>query len=120
MIVLQELSHMRLEDQGEGNVKTIITNHKLLTSFVDWYNKWLFAKPEDKVLVESKELPIIHGLLYYGEKVKTEGKKEVTVILTDIKNDSMKDLGYIININDADTLAEKGLVQEKFQQMPAK
>lgn len=113
MEVYKGLGYMDLVDMGEGQVKTIIKNHKLLTSFVDWYNKWLFEKEDKRIHVAEKELPIIKGLLFYADKVKEEGKDDVTVNLTEIQNESMKDLNYVVSVNDADSLAEKGLVNDK-------
>jgi len=33
--------------------------------------------------------------------------------LTDMQNNSMRDLNFLFSVNEADPLAEKGLVQEK-------
>lgn len=113
MEVYQGLGYMQLIDMGEGQTKTIIKDHELLSKFTDWYNKWLFEKEDKRILITEKELPIIKGLLFYANKVREESKEEVTVNLTEIQNESMKDLNYVISTNDADGLAEKGLVKDK-------
>lgn len=108
-----ELGYMKTEDLGEGNVKTVILNHGLITHFVDWYNKWIFSKEGDKVVVEENEMFTIHALLHYGKLNRVDGKSEVTVNLTDMQNSSMKDLERQFSATDPDSLASKGLVQEK-------
>ncbi|HAG91325.1 MAG TPA: hypothetical protein DCL41_05610, partial [Bdellovibrionales bacterium] len=40
-------------------------------------------------------------------------KGEVQVNLTEMQNNSMKDLNTLFNTSDADSLAEKGLAEEK-------
>lgn len=113
MEIYKGLGYMDLIDMGEGQIKTIIKDHDTLTTFVDWYNKWLFEKEDKRIHVAEKELSIIKGLLFYANKDRDESQEEVTVNLTQIQNDSMKDLNYVISVNDADILAEKGLVNEK-------
>ncbi|HAG90643.1 MAG TPA: porin, partial [Bdellovibrionales bacterium] len=43
MEVLSALGHMKVEDLGEGKRRITIVNHKLITAFTDWYNKYLFT-----------------------------------------------------------------------------
>ncbi|MBT4762138.1 MAG: Crp/Fnr family transcriptional regulator [Bdellovibrionaceae bacterium] len=111
--VLAEMQIMKTEDLGEGQIKTIILNHDLLTHFTDWYNKYLFAKEGDKVTVEERELPALHALIFYGEKVEEKSEDKVTINLTAAQNDSMKDLGHLFQATDVDTLIEKKLVDDK-------
>ncbi|MCB0422399.1 MAG: Crp/Fnr family transcriptional regulator [Bdellovibrionales bacterium] len=113
MEVLSGLGHMIYEEIGEGKQKIVIKNHKQLTQFVDWYNDWIFKDASKKIEVEEKELPVLRALVHYGSKIEPDEKGEVNLNLTNMQNDSMKDLGYVVSVNDADNLAEKGLVNEK-------
>lgn len=113
MLTLQGLGIMKIEDLGEGRQKLTILDHRKLTGFVDWFNKYLFTEESKRVTVTEKELPALRALLFYGKKETPNEKGEVTVSLTDIQNSSMKDLNYLFQTNDADSLAEKGLTQEK-------
>ena len=112
MEILAALKIMKVEDLGEGKKKIVITNHKLLTDFVDWYNKYLFTEESKRTTVEEKELPVVRALVHYGKTAPSKDGK-VTVSLTEMQNNSMKDLGYLFSVSDADPLAAKGLTDEK-------
>jgi len=113
MEVYQSMSFMKIEDLGEGKKKISILNHKLLTDFTDWYNKYLFTEESKRITVEEKELDVLRALVFYGKKQTPNDKGEVTVNLTEMQNNSMKDLGKVIDINMPDPLVEKKLIQDK-------
>lgn len=113
MEALQGFGIMKVEDVGEGRKKVTILKHAFLADFVDWYNEYLFKDESKRITIEEKELPALKALLFYGGKATPNDKGEVQVSLTEIQNNSMKDLGQLINVNSTDSLAEKGLVQDK-------
>lgn len=113
MEVLQALNIMKVEDLGEDKKRITILNHKLLTDFTDWYNKYLFTEQNKRVTVEEKELPTLRALVFYGKKATPDDKGFVKVNLTEMQNNSMRDLNTLFSVNDADPFAEKGLVNEK-------
>ncbi len=113
MEVLQALAIMKVEEIGEGKKRVTVLNHERITKFTDWYNKYLFTEESKRVTVEEKELPTLKALVFYGSKATPDDKGFVKVNLTDMQNSSMKDLNHLFNVNDADSLVEKGLVQEK-------
>lgn len=113
MEVFQALNLMKVEDLGEGRKRVTILNHKLLTDFTDWYNKYLFTDAKKRVAIEEKEMPTLRALVFYGKKQTPDANGLVKVSLTEMQNSSMRDLNTLFGVNDADPLAEKGLVQEK-------
>lgn len=114
MEVLSAMKIMKVEDLGEGKKKITILNHKLLTDFTDWYNKYLFTEESKRITVEEKELPALRALAFYGQKqTPNEKTSKVTVNLTEMQNNSMKDLGSLFSVSDADSIASKGLAEEK-------
>jgi hypothetical protein len=113
MEVLSGLGFMKVEDLGEGKKKVTLLKHQQLADFVDWYNKYLFTEEAKRVTIEPKEMMMLKALIFYGKKEAPNDKGEVTVDLTDLQNNSMRDFNQLININDGDALAEKGLVGEK-------
>lgn len=113
MEALQGMQIMKVEDLGEGRKKVTILKHDFLSKFVDWYNEYLFKDEGKRITITEKELPGLKALAFYGQKQTPNEKGEVVVSLTDVQNNSMKDLGMLINVNATDTLAEKGLVQDK-------
>jgi CRP-like cAMP-binding protein len=113
MEVLQALNIMKVEELGEGKKRVTILNHKVLTDFTDWYNRYLFTEENKRVTLEEKHLQTARALVFYGKKQAPDDKGFVKVSLTDMQNNSMKDLNNLFSVNDADPLVEKGLVQEK-------
>jgi CRP/FNR family transcriptional regulator, cyclic AMP receptor protein len=113
MEALQGFGIMKVEDLGEGKKKISLLKHQFLADFVDWYNEYLFKDESKRITIDEKDMPGLKALLFYGNKMTPNEKGEVKVSLTDIQNNSMKDLGQLINVNSTDALAEKGLVQDK-------
>lgn len=113
MEVLASMGHMIYEEIGEGKQKIVIKDHKQFTQFVDWYNDWIFKDESKKIEVMEKELPALKALVHYGSQLEPDDKGEVNANLTEMQNNSMKDLGYVFSVNDADSFAEKGLTNDK-------
>lgn len=113
MEVLSALQLMKVEELGEGKKRVTILNHKVITEFTDWYNKYLFTEQAKRVTVEEKELQTLRALSFYGKKITADDKGFVKVNLTEMQNNSMRDLNFLFSVTEADPLAEKGLVQEK-------
>lgn len=113
MEALQGFGYMKVEDLGEGKQRITILNHAFISDFTDWYNTYLFTEESKRITITEKEMPGMKAMIFYGKKATPNEKGDVKVSLTDMQNNSMKDLGYLVGVNDADTLAEKGLTQEK-------
>ncbi|MCB0412070.1 MAG: cyclic nucleotide-binding domain-containing protein [Bdellovibrionales bacterium] len=113
MEIFSGLGYMKVEDLGEGKKKVSILNHALISQFTDWYNKYLFTEEAKRVTIEPKEMKAMKALIFYGKKQTPNDKGEVKINLTEMQNSSMKDFGHLVGVNDADSLAEKGLIQEK-------
>ncbi len=113
MEALQGLGVMKVEEIGEGRKKVTILKLEFLAKFVDWYNEYLFKDESKRVTITEKEMPGLKALMFYGSKLTPDAKGLVKVSLTDMQNNSMKDLNMLVNVNATDSLAEKGLVQEK-------
>ncbi len=113
MDILGALQIMKVEELGEGKKRITLLKPKLLEDFTDWYNKYLFTEESKRSTVEEKHLPALRALLFYGKKLTPDAKGDVMVNLTEMQNSSMRDLNTLFSVNDADPLAERGLVQEK-------
>lgn len=113
MEVLQAIQLMKVEELGEGKKRITILNHKVITDFTDWYNKYLFTEAAKRVTIEEKELQTMRALVFYAKKLTPDEKGFTKVSLTEMQNSSMRDLNFLFSVNDADPLAEKGLTQEK-------
>lgn len=113
MDVFAAMQMMKIEELGEGKKKITLNKPKLLEDFTDWYNKFLFTEESKRVVVEEKHLAAVRALLFYGAKLTPDEKGDVTVNLTEMQNNSMRDLNTLFSVNDADPLVERGLAQEK-------
>lgn len=111
--ILQSIGVMTVEDLGEGRKKITVLKHDFIMSFVEFYNDWLFKEDSKRTLVEEKDLPILKALLFYGRKQTPDEKGQVKVNLNSIQNESMKDLSYVVSVNDYASVIEKKLVGEK-------
>jgi CRP/FNR family transcriptional regulator, cyclic AMP receptor protein len=112
MNVLMEMQLMKVEDIGEGRQKIVIYKPDFLFSFVEWYNEWLFKKETDRVVIREDEIKILKGVLHFA-KISPKNEKGLSkVSLTQVQNDSMKDLGYLIKTDEVNSLVEKKIVSE--------
>lgn len=114
MEVLQGLGLMKVEDLGEGRQRITVKDPDFLVRFVDFYNDFLFKSEDKRTAIEDKEMKTIKALLFYGKKETPNDKGEVKLNLTQMQNDSMRDLGSLFSPDDVNSLSEKKLVGEKF------
>lgn len=114
--ILMALGHMKVEDLGEGKTKIVVKDVAFFWSFVDFYNDYLFKDEGKRTTVEEKELKIIRGLLFYGEKQGKDDKGKCKLNLTQIQNDSMRDLGWVLEVDAVNSLIEKNLISDKLSE----
>jgi CRP-like cAMP-binding protein len=112
--ILQGMGLTLLEDLGEGRKQVTVIKHDFLMGFVEFYNDWLFKEESKRINIVEKDLPILKALLFYGRKATLDEKtKKVKVNLNSIQNESMKDLGYVVSVNDYAAVIEKKITEEK-------
>lgn len=117
--VLQGLGHMKIEDLGEGKQRLTVFDPDFLVRFVDFYNDFLFKSEDKRTAIDEKEMKTIKALIFYGKKAVEAGtapneKGELKLNLTQMQNDSMRDLGALFSVDDVNSLVEKKLAGEKF------
>lgn len=111
---LKEMGYFQIEDLGEGRKKVVNLNPDFLFEFVDWYNEWLFKQEKDKVSISENETKLLEGILVFARKAEPDPKTGLRkVSLNVVQNESMKELGFLIKVDEINILAEKGLVSEK-------
>lgn len=113
MEVLSGLGLMKVEELGEGKQKITIIKHELLSQFTDWYNNYLFTEESKRVTISEKELPILKAMLFYAKKGEPDSKGFSRISLTDVQNNSMRDLNYLVSVNDVESLIEKKILTDK-------
>lgn len=115
---LNALGYVTLEDMGEGRQRLIIKNLKLLSEFVDYYNEYLFTEEAKRVSIREEDIPTLKALSFYAKKALEAGETKaedgtIKISLTNMQNESMKDLGELIKLEMVDCLVEKSLCSEK-------
>lgn len=113
---LKDLKLFDIQDLGEGQQKIANLNPTFLIKFVDWYNDWLFKQDKDKVTVSDTEVKFLEAVVFYAKKVQPDEKGLRKINVTEMQNDSMRDLGYVFRAEDMNPLTEKKLVSEKTMQ----
>jgi hypothetical protein len=116
MEALQGLGIMKQEDLGEGKQRITLLKKDVLDGFVEFYNEYLFTSEEKRVTVKNDELRVLRALLHFGAKQQPDDKGFTKVSLIEIQNESMKDLGYLVGINDVNGLIKKGLTSDKISE----
>lgn len=110
---LQEMNLMIIEAIGDGQQQYVIINPAMFVEFVEWYNKWLFSREDQRTEIEEGELRLVRALLYFARNNKPDEAGKVTVSLTTIQNDSMRELHETMRVDDFDPLIKKGVISEK-------
>jgi CRP/FNR family cyclic AMP-dependent transcriptional regulator len=118
MTILQALDYMKVEDLGEGRQRITVKKLEQIGEFVDFYNKWLFTEESKRVQIEIAELKLMKALSFYGKNVTPNDKGLTKINLTQIQNESMKDLGYLVQITQWSGLIEKAVISDKISEPP--
>jgi CRP/FNR family transcriptional regulator, cyclic AMP receptor protein len=113
---LKTLGYMSIEDLGEGKQKMLNLQPDFLFEFVDWYTEWLFSSDKEKISLRDDECKIMEGVLHFAAKVSPDAKGLHKINVNDIQNDSMKDLGRLIRVEELNPVIEKKLVSEKIME----
>jgi CRP-like cAMP-binding protein len=110
---LKNLGFLKIENIGDGNQKLTILDLQFLFEFVEWHNKYLFQKEEERFTIEEPEIKIINGLLHFARKLTPNDKGIVKLNLTEVQNESMKELGDVIRVDDVNSLITKKIISDK-------
>lgn len=111
---LTELGYIEQEDRGDGSQKITNLKPQELFSFVDWYNDWLFKQEKDRLAeLNESEIKILNGIIHFAKKASPDKKGLYKVSLNDVQNDSMKEVGSLIKLDDVNPLIEKKYLAEK-------
>lgn len=110
---LESQDILKIENTGDGSNKLHIKKLPLLFEFVEWHNKYLFQREDEKATIEESEIRIINGLLHFARKLTPDAKGVVKLSLTEVQNDSMKELGDLIRVDDVNSLIEKKVIGDQ-------
>jgi CRP-like cAMP-binding protein len=105
--VLQGLGHMKIEDLGEGKQKLTLFKPEMIMAFADFYNEWVFKSEEKRTSIDDKEMKPMRALVHFGRKATPDDKGFVKLNLTQMQNESMRELGYLFSPDEVNSLAEK-------------
>ncbi|QDK37874.1 Crp/Fnr family transcriptional regulator [Bdellovibrio sp. NC01] len=111
---LTDLGYVTQEDRGDGSQKITNLKPQELFGFVDWYNEWLFKQEKDRLPeITEAEVKILNGILLFAKRSEPDRKGLYKVNLNDVQNESMKETGSLIKVDDVNPLIEKKYLTEK-------
>lgn len=116
LVALNEIGLISIEDQGEGKQKIVIKEPDTLFDFVDWHNEWLFMQEKDRVLVREEELKIMKAVIHFGKQLTPNAKGQVKLSLKQMQDDSMRELDFLVKMDDVNSLIEKKLLSDKIME----
>ncbi len=116
MNALSELKLMKVEDMGEGRQRICIYKAEILFGFVEWYNDWLFKQEKDRIHIKEDDLKLMNAVLHFARKLPKNEKGIVKLNVTDVQNDSMRELGYLVKVEDLLPLVEKKLISDQLME----
>lgn len=111
-----ELKLMKVEDIGEGRQKLVIFNPPLLMEFAEWYNEWLFKKETDRAVVREEDIRLLLAVVHFAKKQTPDEKGFVKINLTEIQNESMKELGTLVKVDELNSLSAKKILSEQMME----
>jgi CRP-like cAMP-binding protein len=113
MAILSGLAIVDVRDLGEGRKEVVFKDLEKLLRFVDFYNTFLFKEESKRINVDKKDMKNIRAMMFYGSKETPDAKGKVKINLTQIQNESMKDLGFVLTVNDWEAIISKKISDEK-------
>jgi CRP-like cAMP-binding protein len=116
LMVFEGLNLAKSIDLGEGRKKIIIYKLDLLFQFAEWYNEWLFKKESERIVIKEEELKLLNGVLHFAKKAPKDDKGVTKLNLTNMQNESMKELGYLIRVEETNGLSEKKIIGDHVMQ----
>ncbi len=113
MMILQGMGLLKQEDLGEGKQKITILQLPVIVEFVEWFNELLYKEASKRVVVDEGELKPLSALIHFGKKLQPDEKGKTKISLTQIQNESMKELGFLATPNNFDMMIKKGVMGDK-------
>lgn len=110
---LTELGYLISEDRGDGTQKITIPKPDELFAFVEWHNEWIFKQEKDRLpLLNEAETKTLNGVLHFARKLEPNAKNLRRVNMIEVQNESMKEFGYLLKLEDVGPLIEKKYLHE--------
>lgn len=113
---LNDIGLIIFENLAEGKQKIVIPQPELLFEFVEWHNEWLFKQEKDRIFIKEEELKIMKALLHFGHKTTPNDKGIVKLSLKSVQDESMRELDFLVKVDDVNPLVEKKLISDKIME----
>jgi CRP/FNR family cyclic AMP-dependent transcriptional regulator len=113
---MNDIGLIILESQGEGKQKIVIKKPDMLFEFVEWHNEWLFKQEKDRILIKEDELKILKAVVHFGQKLTPNDKGVVKLSLKAMQDESMRELEFLVKVDDINSLIEKKLISDKIME----
>jgi hypothetical protein len=101
---------------SEGRQKIVIPRPDELFEFVEWHNDWLFKPEKERITVREDELKVLKAVLHFGAKLTPNDKGVVKLSLKAMQDESMRELEFLVKMDDVNSLIEKELISDKIME----
>lgn len=113
---LHDIGFIKFENLAEGRQKIVILQQDILFDFVEWHNEWLFKQEKDRVLIKEDELKILKAVIHFGQKLTVNEKGVAKLPLKSMQDESMRELDFLVKVDDVNALIEKKLISDKISE----
>lgn len=114
--ILAMIGLIKAEKLADSSMQYTIINPEQLVEFVDWYNKYLFTNKEERVSILEDELPVLKAVVHFASRLTPDANGVVKLSLTEMQNESMRELNYLVKTEHVGFLEARKLISEKLME----
>jgi CRP-like cAMP-binding protein len=113
LAALAEMNMTVVEDLGEGQQRLTSLEPDLLFAFLDWHNRFLFKREEERILVQPVDLKCLKAVLHFCKTEPRDSKGLALLNVTKLLSEAPTAMGYAVKAEELDGVIAKGLMSEK-------
>ena len=113
IVALSEIGLASIEDLGEGQQSLTLLNPDLLFAFVEWHNRFIFKREEERILVQPLDIKVLKAVLHFVKNEPRDAKGLVKLNVSQLLAECQAQLGYAVKPEELEGVIGKGLMSEK-------
>lgn len=108
--ILTELGHVSSKKNDDGTTQFTLLRPEFLFEFIEWHNRYLFQRKEERITILEDEMPVLRALGHFAKTLEPDQDGKVTLSLTHVQNESMRELDYLVKVDHFNFLVGKKLI----------
>ena len=108
-----EMELVKIQDTGDGHQHITNLNPDLLFGFVEWHNKFLFKREDERIIVSPVDLKVMRAVLHFAKDAPKDKSGLAKLNVTQLLAECQAALGYSVKPEELDGVVAKGLMSEK-------